>query len=66
MNAKYDTGNIGTWGWLRITEADIRKFNFRCFSLEAYAGTKATTTGNSKETAKLSYGKDKVIPLRSG
>jgi len=28
--------------------------------VDAYAGTKAITTGNSRETVKFSYDKDKV------
>lgn len=34
-----------------ITAADIRKFNYGCLSVDAYAGTKAATTGSSRETA---------------
>jgi len=45
-----------------ITAADIRKFNYRCLSVDAYAGTKATTTGNSRETAKFSYANHEVVP----
>jgi hypothetical protein len=45
-----------------ITAAVIRKFNYRCLSVDAYAGTKSATTGNSRETAKYSYAKDKVVP----
>jgi len=32
--------------------------------MDAYAGTKATATGNSREATIFSYAKDKVVPWR--
>lgn len=61
LNAKY-VGNLGIGGWVGITAEDIRKFNYGCLSVDAYAGTKAIATGNSREAAIFPYAKDKVVP----